>query len=252
MKFKFFLLCLLLLLCSCFTPQSNVFAESAPSWCRITKEDTSLFKDQALTQEMFKLPTTYFANILSYDENAFKVKFCDAVGYVNKEEVTLVYSGPITPFPENVTCEINKSAYAVIKDIPSTQGNIIETIPSNTIVSFLGKTAGQEAISGLGNEWFYVKYNKDNQSYYGYIYAPLTENLTEIPTNDEEVLLTPVVAKEQKFPLSPELYSVKNILIIACLFLAGILLLLSVVMPRKKKKQTRRIVVPPKLNDLDF
>ncbi len=252
MKIKFILLSFVLLLFSCFNSQTIVFAESAPLWCRITKEGTHLFSDSNLTNEMFFLPTSYFAYILSYDENTLKVKFSDAVGYVKKEDVTIVYSEPLMPFPEDATCEINSSVFAVIKDAPNTSANTVESIPNNTTVNFLGKTTGQEAISNLGNEWFYVKYNKDNQNYFGYIYAPLTQNLTEIPQNDEEVLLTPVIAKNQNFSLSPELYSGKNILIIACLFFAGILLMLSIVVPMRKKKQTRRIVVPPKANDLDF
>lgn len=256
MKYKLIIALCFLVFALCPTSQIIFAEEENFEWCRITTDNTMLYKEIPSSNNesiCFSLPTTYFAEILDCaDEEYYKVNFNNVVGYVKKENVTKVYSTPLMPFPVDITFCVNSSVQAVIRDIPSTNGEYLGVIPTSKEAIYLGTTTGDEAILGLGTEWFYVRFGDDENNLSGFIYAPLTQNLKEIPENTEEVLLTPAAAEESGFILSPELMDSKTILIIICLCVVGFLLLLAIFLPLKKKKPVRKIVTPPKFDDLDF
>ena len=233
-----------------------VFAEEDISWCRITSENTYIYKENPSSNEnsaYFKLPTTYFAQILESADEFYKISFDGIVGFVHKENVTKIYSVPLTPFPEDITFSINNSVQAVMRDYPSTSGQYVGVIPSGLKANFLGQTKGEEAISGLGTTWYFARFTNETETFCGFVYAPLVQNLKEIPENQEEVLLTPVSAKaNESTVLSPELTNGKNILIIISLSFVGILLVLAIFIPIRKNKRIRKVLPPPKFDDMNF
>lgn len=255
MKFK---LCLLIFMFFAFFLTENTeiaHAENNTMWCRITSENTILYKSIPTSENTscyFTLPTTYFAKVLDCADEYSKISFQDIEGYVLTENITLVYSEPVTPFPENITFKINNSLDAVIKDNPSVNGKHVGTLKNGQSATFFGKIIGEEAIAGLGTTWYYMSFDCDGQALFGYVYAPLTEDLTPIKENTEEVLLTPVSNQPSKIIVSPELLDYKNIFIIISLCIVGILLILAVFIPQKKKHNSQRRVLKQKYDDLDF
>lgn len=210
------------------------------SYCRIN-EGAVLYKtipeEDQTSNALFNLTPTYFVEILNEENGFYKVNYSGINGFVKKESVTPVYETPKVPFPENITLEINNSLNAVVRSTPSSDGNYVGVLPYSAKVNFIGKTTGDEAILGLGTDWFFISYVDElNIAIKGYIYAPLTENLCEIPPNNEELSLTPVSSNE--ITISPELKDVKNLLVIGGLTLAGIILIITLFLPfRKTKKQ---------------
>ena len=255
MKFK---LCLLIFMLSVIFSIQNAeiaHAENNTQWCRITTENTILYKTIPTSENdscYFTLPTTYFAKVLDCADKYSKISFQDIEGYVLTENITFVYSEPLTPFPENITFQINNSLDAVIKDNPSVNGKYVGTLKNGQTATFFGKILGEEAIAGLGTTWYYMSFDYNGQKLFGYVYAPLTENLTPIKENTEEVLLTPVSTQPSKIVVSPELLDYKNILIIISLCVVGTLLILAIFIPQKKKHNSQRRVLKQKFDDLDF
>ena len=255
MKYQWFFMFIIFCLFSIFPTTNIVFAEEDASWCRITGDNAYIHKNIPSSNNndvCFKLPKTYFAEILDCADEYFKISFDSIVGYVKSDEVTKVYSTPLMPFPVDITFSVNNSVQAVIFDNPSTSGKRLGVIASNEKANFLGNTSGEEAISGLGNDWLFAKYVSGEQTISGFVYAPLTKNLKDIPPNTEEVLLTPVSAKPAIISISPELTDGKNILIIISLMIVGALLFLAVFIPIRKNKQTKRVIRPPKFDNMDF
>ena len=232
-----------------------IFADSL-NWCRITEENTYLYKSANLEQEnnvLFKLPVSYFAIILDDADSFYKVSYKQEVGYVKKENVTCVYSTPTTPFPVDITFKANDITSISILDTPSVNGNYLGSILCGSYAEFYGEVAGDEAIKNLGNTWFYMSYTQNDKQILGYVYAPLTTNLTPIKENLEQVSLTPVSTTPKQIILSPELLDSNNIFIIGALCLVGIILILAIFVPLKKLKykQNHRVIKVP-TNDKDF
>ena len=246
MKF-FAIFSLLLCLCSfcdTFLITSPLVVDAVSSqYCRITEESTLIYKSANISDDLsniyFELTSTYFAQILGTENEFYKVNYDGITGYVLKDEVTIVYGTPTTPFPEDITFQINASASAVIRSIPSVEGNYLGLLPCNTTLSYFGKVEGTEAISGLGKYWFFVTYTSFEQGVIsGYVYAPLTENLTEIPPNMEELSTIPVGGSVDDI-LSPELLNINNLLLIAGLSIGALVLLLLLIAPMRKNKKER-------------
>ena len=185
----------------CFTPIfsfGQTFANNdEESYARITDDEVFLYKilnEQNQPENiLFKLPKSYFVILKEETEDFFYVKFQDFCGYVQKDKLQRVYETPATPFPVDITFSINKIASAIVKDNPSVEGKNLGIIPSGKKVNFVGEVQGDEAIVGLGNTWFFCSFEEDDQILTGYIYSALTENLSPIPENTEELSLTPHV-----------------------------------------------------------
>ena len=228
-----------------FLPQTSqeVFATNSASYCRITTE-TILYKSpnssQNLNNLFFKPTPTYFAYIEENLDEFYKVNYMGCVGYVKKQEVTPVYQSPKTPFPKDITFNITNSASAVVRDIPSTDGKFVGLVPCSATLTYIGDIDGDEAITGLGTKWYYVNFSSFEQgNICGYIYAPLTENLSPISPNEEDLSTVPASSEPLENIISPQLLSTNNLLIIGGLLIAGIMLILLIFIPfRKTKKET--------------
>ena len=236
MKFLTIISTCFMCLCSFLLTPSTVQAASF-QYGRITEESTLLYRTATSSEDMsniyFELTPTYFVKILSSENSFYKVCYNGVNGYVLQNKITPVYQTPTTPFPEGITFETNGSASAVILSIPSVDGDYIGLIPPNTTLQYLGKLCGDEGIKGLGSEWLFVTYTSQQGILKGYIYALLTENLTEIPENTEEVALSPVSGGV----ISPELLNVNNLLLIAGLSIGALFLILILFAPMRKNKK---------------
>lgn len=143
-----------------------------------------------LESKLFLLEPSYFVKILGEEDNFFKVEYLNVVGYVNKVEVCPVSSIPQNPNPSNITFSILNSS-TFLREQPVTENNVVKILEGGTKnLTYLGKIAGEESLSGSGNIWYYCKQTlADNSTCFGYVYSPLCTNLSVINQNTEQVSL---------------------------------------------------------------
>lgn len=223
--------------------QTQVASTTATSgYAQIITNDCYLLKNANLDSKYFLLEQSYFVKVVEdFDNVFFKVRYLDFEGYVEKSKVNFVEEYPDTPFLSGITFDIYSLGNVCMRNSAKTindDSNILCTIPLNTKdLLYYGKISGEEAIDGLGNIWYYCAYqNEDNKVFKGYIYAPLTSNLSNIAQSDEIVTFVDVAGFT---PLDNLLYlnlSTKNLLIvITALPTIAVIILMAV--PSKIKQK---------------
>ena len=189
-------------------------------YAQILTNDCYLYKSPEKSSGIFLLEQSYFVKVIEVTDNVFfKVQYLQFEGYVEKSKVSFIEEFPKEPYLVGITFDIYDIGNVCLRNTPETlddDKNIICTIAASTKdLTYYGKCTGEEAIKGLGNVWYYCAY-QDNQDniFKGYIYAPLTRNLSAITSSIESLTL---VSIENFRPVDNLLYlnlSTKNILII--------------------------------------
>jgi|LGOV01.1.fsa_nt_gb hypothetical protein len=171
---------------------------STPTYARIKYNNALFYKTATLNSDngnvYFLLEQSYFVELIS-DENTdfYKAKYLDLLGFVKKVEVECVTEDIETPYLNSITFNSNIAEIVNIRSLPSTDSETIYTLPANTNnVKYIGKISGQEAITSLGNIWYYCYYTALDIVYAGYVYAPLTSNLTSIIPNSVTATVTSI------------------------------------------------------------
>ena len=218
-------LVLLFVFCSIFlvkTKQSQLASTDAftSGYAKVLTNDCYLLKSPENTSGIFLLEQSYFVKVLEvYDNLYFKVQYLEFEGYVEKSKVNFVEEFPKEPYLIGITFDIYDIGNVCLRSTPETIDNdinILCTIKMSTRdLTFYGRCTGEEAIKGLGNVWYYCAYQDEYGSLFkGYIYSPLTRNLSAI-TSSVENLTT--VSIDNFMPVDNLLYlnlSTKNILIV--------------------------------------
>ena len=189
----------------------------------------------------FLLEQSYFVKVLNDENNQFfKVKYLDFEGFVPKSKIQFVEEYPETPYLVGITFDVYDIANVCLRETPETiddDRNIIVTIQKGSKnLYYYGKISGEEAISGLGNIWYYCAYqNESGNVFKGYIYSPLTRNISSITSSQE--LLT-AVNISNFVPVDSLLYlnlSTKNLLIVITA-IPSLVAVLLLTLPFKKQK----------------
>ena len=209
-------------------------------YARVNGANTFLYSSPTFddNNKLFLLEKTYFVKILNENTTYFKVKYFNVIGYVLSSEIEVVNGIPNKPYPENITFNINSSLNTKIRTSTSMQGedNVIAILPnSNCELGYIATSYGEESIKNLGPKWYYCFFTYNNNSIvYGYVYAPLTENLTQIIPNTETFQTMEELAEEQV----PQIISDKqNIVIIVLLCLPALLIFTLLLLPLNKKNK---------------
>ena len=192
-KFTFLLLFIVYIFVSFAESNSAVFA----NYCyygRVLTSNIYLYSSPNILNDgsnrIFEIPKTYFVEILG-EENELFYKACynGIFGFVVKTEVSCVNKTPANPFVTSANFRVFAPSGANLRSSPNESlgsANLVTTVPFlATNLVFFGICPGEEAISYKGNIWYYCKYIKDNQEFYGYIYSPLCDLLTNISENSE-------------------------------------------------------------------
>lgn len=178
---------------------------------------------------IFEIPETYFVLLLGDENDLFyRAKYNDIYGFVLKNEVSCIQGTPQKPYVTNATFRVFTPNGANLRSSPNqTLGttNLITSIPFlETNLMYYGRCEGEEAISYKGNIWYYCKYVSQNQEYFGYIYSPLCDLLTNIVQNDEVFeYVTPNFSKpSDESPNKVDYLSISNpwqiiIIVLVCL-----------------------------------
>lgn len=241
----------------------NTVAAYTINYFRVTENNTVLYRtasdEKTIENMFFILPQSYFVQSLGAEGDFYKVNYAGVVGFVLKEEVIAVHGTPVTPFA-SATFKINGVASAVMRSSPSVSGGYVGLLPCDTEITFLGELEGEEALNGLGNRWFLARFISFEQGILtGYIYAPLTQELTVIPKNLEVLETSTPAGTEPEGIFSPELMKVENLLLIGVLSLGALILLMLLFKPHRRSKKEKKqlatqqqIGYAPKQQDENF
>lgn len=192
-KFMFIFFIFYILSALNYAPFSKVFAKTT-YFGRALTTNIYIYTSPVVTDDksnlLFEIPTTYFVELLSEENELFyKAQYNGIYGYVLKSEVSCIDQTPLMPFVNNASFRVFTPSGANLRTSPNESlgaSNLITSIPfMSTNLVFYGICKGEESISYKGNVWYYCKYIKENQEYMGYIYSPLCDLLTQFPQNTE-------------------------------------------------------------------
>ena len=203
------------------TQSTMVSAEKFSSgYAIILTNDCYLKTEPSENCHLFLLEQSYFVKVLNdYDTKYYKVQYMEFEGYVEKSKLSFVEEFPNNPYLAHITFDIYDLGNVCMRSSPETldnDSNILCTIKASCKdLTYYGKCTGEEAISGLGNVWYYAAYEDENNNLYkGYIYAPLTRNISAIASSNENLT---IVNSTSFLPVDNLLYlnlSTKNILVV--------------------------------------
>lgn len=170
----------------------DVNAETKTYYARIVNTNVNLYRLPSGSEEtsnlFFALPQSYFVEI-SYceDENFFTARFGDVLGYVKKSDVQCVAGTPTTPFPSASFRVFIPEGVEMRSSPTQTEGlNLVcELNYLETNLKYYGTINGEEAIPHKSSLWYYCKYVKAGNEYFGYVYSAFCDLLTQIPVNTE-------------------------------------------------------------------
>ena len=173
------------------TPYMSVDTKNHSCFARIKYNNVLLYKTPTLNNNYENvyclLEPTYFVQILKEENKLFfLVNYLDINGFVQKNQVECVKETPITPYPSNITFNTTNFSNVILRSKPKIEEeNSIYILAPNTSLVYYGKIVGESAISAQGNLWYYCKYNINENTINGYVYAPLTHNFKTIEENLE-------------------------------------------------------------------
>ena len=180
-----------------FSQTKTTSADAVSGYAQVLYSNVYLYKYptdvESYENRHFLLEPTYFVKVEDKANDFFyKVSYLNFTGYVKMSEVELINEIPEMPFLSNITFDVFPNANAILRTEPTTENmskSIICILPAGTKnIEYIGKISGEESLIGSGNVWYYCNYIKpDGTSTFGYIYSPLTNNLSAISQNEEIV-----------------------------------------------------------------
>ena len=201
----------------------NIKASTEPTtsgYAKVITNDCYLYKQPDKTTGIFLLEQSYFVKVIDdVDTLFFKVNYLEFEGFVEKSKICFVEEYPNSPYLVGITFDVYDLGNVCMRSTPVTLNNdknILCTINvSKKDLTYYGKCVGEEAITGLGNVWYYCGYEDEYGNIFkGYIYSPLTRNLSAITNSQENFTFVNV---SNFLPVDNLLYlnlSTKNMLIV--------------------------------------
>ncbi len=189
-------------------------------YAKVLSNDCYFLNEPNENSRVFLLEQSYFVKVLETQDNAyFKVQYLEFEGFVLKSKLSFVEEFPQNPYLTGITFDVYDISNVCLRSSPETldtDSNVLCTIKVSTKdLTYYGKCAGEEAVEGLGNVWYYSAYQDEYGNLYkGYIYSPFTRNLSAITSSSENLTLVSVT---NFLPVDSLLYlnlSTKNMLIV--------------------------------------
>lgn len=195
-----FLFVIISLLIINFSQTKTTDASSISGYAQIIYNNVYLYKFPSESSEYSSkyclLEPTYFVKILAkVNDYFYKVEYLNLTGYVKIEQVEIVENTPVNPYLKDIVFDITNKNNAILRSEPTTENknkSIVSILNSGTKnINYIGKIAGEESLAGCGNVWYFCSVTDiEGKVKQGYIYAPLTSNLSPILQNEEPVTLT--------------------------------------------------------------
>lgn len=123
--------------------------------------------------EAFTLPQSYYVAVISENEDGYSlVSYLSVTGYAPTSSLSKVDFIPKEKYSKATFTVDNDSQPANLRARAQKDATVLAVMPSGAGGTVLGKTRGDELISGAGSTWYYVRYEDGGQFTYGYAYAP--------------------------------------------------------------------------------
>lgn len=178
---------------SFFQPIKCVNAESV-AYAQILHAGCYLFKTPSdntnFNNVYFMIENSYFVQLLSdYNEDFYKAKYLDVVGYVKKTQVQCVKGLPKQPFLNNISFRVYSNTSRGLYDKPYMNTNnptlkVYLPLYCEDLI-YYGMVYGESAIEERTNIWYYCKYTVTNEC--GYVYSDSCDKMTTIIPNTEKL-----------------------------------------------------------------
>lgn len=136
------------------------------------------------------LENSYFVELLSdYNDDFYKAKYLDIVGYVKKSQVQCVQGTPKNPYLTNVSFRVYNDLSRAMYDKPYANSNnptlkIYLPMYCEDLI-YYGIIYGESAVEERTNIWYYCKYTVTGVS--GYVYSDACDKMTSIVPNSEKL-----------------------------------------------------------------
>ena len=178
---------------SIFQPIKHVNAQT-PAYAQILHAGCYLFKtpldNTSYTNVYFMLENSYFVELLSdYNEEFYKAKYLDVVGYVKKSQVQCVKGTPKNPYLNNVSFRVYNNLSRGMYDKPYMNSNnptlkVYLPLYCEDLV-YYGIIYGESAMEERTNIWYYCKYTVTGVC--GYVYSDSCDKMDTIIPNSEKL-----------------------------------------------------------------
>lgn len=239
-----------------------VFADSATSQFAKVKDNCTLYKTEtitnnALTNIYFTIPKGYFVTILATFDAAFKVKYGDIIGFIDRQSVNIVSLTPKQPTLVGLTFAIKPEAGTQIRQTPTAAdtSNILSPVPANSQnITYIAQINGEIPTGGVSDVWYYAEFTptfNPTCTYRGYIYSERATGLPPIPNNLENDVLpdtdTTITSTDETLSINPTTRGVLIALI--CLPVVIVFVLMLVKHAKNKRENTSIGAVNQPLNN---
>lgn len=221
-----------ILVLSCFRPSEPIFAAS--QYARLNS-NAYLYKTSSMDKNNYnvwcEMESTYFVEILlDFNSTLYKVRYGSVVGYVDKEDVTLVYSTPQNPYPSNI--QITLTAPCYLRSTPTiNSANTLTTLSKGDSIPFIAKIDSETVMDFTGPTWYLVSY----QDVMGYVYAGYTEKLGTIMPNLEQVSLS-LPTTNSEIGITP-FNNIQSLWLVVFALIPTFAILFLLYKPKKAKKE---------------
>jgi len=178
---------------SIFQPIKEINAESV-AYAQITQAGCYLYKtpqdNTNYSNVFYMLESSYYVQLLSdYNNEFYKARYIDTVGFVKKSQVQCVQGIPKTPYLNNVSFRVYSNSSRGMYDKPfvnSNNPNLKTYLPLYCEdLIYYGKIYGESVIDERTNIWYYCKYTITNEC--GYVYSDACDKMSSIITNSEKL-----------------------------------------------------------------
>lgn len=178
-----------------FQPIKYASADSDPiAYAQVVQTGCYLYKNPLdntnYLNVYFMLEQSYFVQLLSdYDNDFYKAKYMDVIGYVKKSQVQCVQGVPKNPYLNNISFRVYSSDSRGLYDKPYLNTNnptlkLYLPLYCEDLI-YYGKIYGESAIEERTNIWYYCKYTVTNEC--GYVYSDACDKMDNIIKNSEKL-----------------------------------------------------------------
>ena len=166
---------------------TGVYAQILQSGCYLYKTPVD---NTNYLNVYFMLENSYFVELLNdYNDEFFKAKYMDVVGYVKKNQVQCVQGSPKTPYLTSVSFRVYNNISRSMYDKPFANTNnptlkVYLPLYCDDLI-YYGKVYGESAIEERTNVWYYCKYTVTGMC--GYVYSDSCDKMSTIVPNSEKL-----------------------------------------------------------------
>jgi len=232
-----------------FHPINYVNAQSSVAYAQILHAGCYLYKtpvdNTSYSNTYFMLENSYFVELLSdYNDDFYKAKYLDVVGYVKKSQVQCVQGTPKTPYLNNISFRVYGNLSRALYNKPYANTNnptlkVYLPLYCEDLI-YYGIIYGESAVEERTNIWYYCKYTVTNEC--GYVYSDACDKMTTIVPNSEKLpyISTPQwnISSKPKQLISIDSKPFKISIVLICIpFIIFAILLLKIAYTKRQNKK---------------